>query len=456
MSHNAVPFGRFGGLDLGVPNGNGKAQKPRFAKGIGFGLAPDIEFIGLEGTASIVRYIGGGSSDNALIGTAVAYSASAYCHAAVRYRARKLAEAPLMIAREKSDGTEDWLPDHPLAVLLDEPSPDFDMGELLARTQIYLDVSGSAIWVKDIDSGGMPGRLTPFSGNEFKIEEAGKRIRGKYIVRINNRDVELPPERVVYFHEVSPYSWTEGLSLVDVVLAWLNLGQAARAATHDVLDHALFPSVIVQADPEWDPEPPEFEKYKAELIKYSRREHKGEPLALLGGGSATRMSLTLKDLIPADILDRVESVVSAVFGVPAVVLQFLVGLSNSPWSQMAEARRMCYEDTIEPLWREYEKRLSRQLLWAPTKPNGQPLESDRSRFVRFDRTKIAALQVDKGAQADIALKIAGFATENEQRALLGLEPKTHPEADMTPSERAKLNPQPVSPNDESDNAANRN
>jgi SPP1 gp7 family putative phage head morphogenesis protein len=426
-------------------NGNGAAAVPaNEVKALDFIDARNAEFFSPDSTRTILQIIGGGSGESERISRHTAYAAAAYCFAALRYRAQKVAEPPLMVISEDTeDGSEEWLPEHPLAELLDAPAPEYDMQELLFRTQLARDLDGAALWVKDPDQLGRAGRLTLYGANEFRVEPTRQRIRGEYVIQSARGEERLPPELVVYFHEPNPRDWTSGLSLVDVALAWLNLGQAARAATQDVLRNAMFPSVIVQTDAAWNPHPEMWEQFKAGLRQYATREHRGEPLALTGGGTATRTSLALTDLLPGDILDRVEATVSAVFGVPAVVLQFMVGISNSPWSQMAEARRMAYEDTIEPLWREYEKRLTRQLLWAPMRPGAAPVDGDRQHFVRFDTSKVRALQADRGKQADIATKIAGVASENEQRAVMGLEPRDHPEADLTPSQRPR--PAPPSP-----------
>lgn len=366
-----------------------------------------------------------------------AYAAAAYCYAAVRYRSRKVAEAPLMVVKEdRRSGDYEWLDAHPLAERLDDPSPDFDMAELLARTQVYLDITGSALWVKDADQLGGLGRLTPFHGSEFTVRQTRQLIRGEFVITTNGSEETLPAARCIYFHELNPADWHTGTSLVDVVLGWLNLSTAARSTVRDLLGNALFPPVIIQADPTWNPDQDTFKEYQRGIEQYANPGNKGKPLVMLGGGSATVTSQRLKDLIPGDILDRVESVVSAVFGVPAVVLQFLVGLQNSPWSQMAEARRMCYEDTIEPLWKEYESRLTRQLLRAPLRSGGAPLDDDRTHSIRFDTSKVRGLQIDKSLQSQIAERIAPFSSINERRALVQLEPAEGEEYDEVPGKPA--------------------
>jgi HK97 family phage portal protein len=411
-------------------NGNGKAEK----KGVTLSISPEYQFHSHDGMKTILQVFGGPTGETDRVTRDTAYAAAAYCYAAIRYRAKKVSEAPLMVIREDKDsGSEEWLPDHELAPLLDQPSPDLDMGELLQRTQTYIDIAGSALWLKQENNLSGVGGLVPYSGSEFHIESTAERIRGEFVIQTARGELRVPPERVIYFHEPNPHDWHRGLSLVDVALSWLNLGQAARAATQDILRNALFPSVIVQAHQDWSPDKEAWEEYKSTIEGHARRENRGDPLILTGGGNAQRVSLSLKDMIPSDILGHVESVVASVFGIPAVVLQFKVGLENSPWSQMSEARRMTYEDTIEPLWADYEKRLTRQLLWAPNRPGGAPIEDDRAVMVRFDTTRIAALRPDRQADAERQKLIEDIASKNERRDMVGLEPRDEPEADEMPS-----------------------
>src|SRR5699024_7403398 len=100
--------------------------------------------------------------------------------------------------------------------------------------------------------------------------------------------------------------------------------------------------------------------------------------------------------------------------VPAVVLQYLVGLKNSPWSQMEEARRVCYEDTIVSLWGKDERTLTRQLL--------REGDDDPTHYIRFDRSRIAALRADDTKRAAVVAQLSEIWTMDEGRIYTGQEP----------------------------------
>jgi len=429
-SHEATPNGS--------RNGASVARGASEAKGVtlGAGVIPGTSGYQFFSPDGRVFYSAQGSgSDVDAVSRNTALLASAYLYVAMRWRMRKLSEPPLMVVEEDSDGTERWIEDHPLAELLENPSPDYDMGELIARTVAYIDLTGSALWVKDPTRGGLIGRLTPFSGEEFRVEPAADRIYGRFLLDVDGRGQfsrVKAPEEVVHFQEPNPLDWSRGISKVDVALQMLNLGQAAIAATKDILRNSLFPSVVIQSASDWNPSPDEWEAYKQAVDSYADRDKRGKPLVLLGGGTATKLAATMKDLLPGDILSRVEATVSAVFGVPAVVLQYQIGMENAPWSQMGEARRMAYDDTVVPDWNTIERTSTRQLLLAPTTVGGRPPETNRSRRIAFDKTDVRALQIDVVQMSAVAVQWEKIASLNERRALVGLEPVEDPAADEIP------------------------
>lgn len=371
------------------------------------------------------RLLGGGC-DGADVTAATAYTVAAYAYVAMRWRAARLAETPYTVVREnQDDGADEWLPQHALAPLLDAPSPDYAMSELMFRTSLAIDADGAALWVVTPDGRGRPGRLDLITQESFAVEPTADRRRGMFVVQAGGRRERIPAERAVYWHEPHPTDWTRGTSRVDVFLGWLNLAHSARTTIRDLLANSLHASLIVQPDAEWNPSPEEFARFRDQLDDYARPGHRGRALTLLGGGTATPiLASAMQSVVPAELLNRVESIAAAVFGVPAIVLQYEVGLQNSPWSQMAQARRMAYEDTAEPMWKSAGDVLTRQLL--------RTMDADTTLYVRADTSRVRALQRDQISLAPVATQWAPIATLNERRALVGLEPMDDALADEAP------------------------
>lgn len=344
-----------------------------------------------------------------------AFAVSAYCYTAMRWRAERMAQAPLMVVRENADGVE-WQPAHPLAGFLAQPRPDIQMGEILERTQLYRDLTGAALWVTDSDVVGRRRLITPYTADEFRTFADPPRIYGRYEVLTPGgawREVDL--EAVVHFRDVNPASWREPLSKVDVALLQLDLGNNVARIVHAFLRKAIMPGGVISADAKWSPTPEEWRTWKSQVEAwYTGPGRQGAPLIVPGGTTVETSSSAVSDLMPEEILDRIEATVGAVFGTPPVVLGWLSGMKNSPWSQMSEARRQVYEDTIEPLWQDYERRLTMAYL--------TPEEQARGLLIRFDTSRVRALQTDREQEARVGALAADALTVNERRVRLGEDP----------------------------------
>lgn len=360
----------------------------------------------------------------------------AYWYVATRWRAQKIAEPPLMVVMEDQEtGDEEWIPDHELVALLEEPSLDYDMGELLEVTSHYLDNTGACLWVKDFDNVGRVAHLTPFSRNEFEPKRDDTRLYAFFRVQTADGPEDFAAEDCIFFKDAHGTSaWGRGRSRLDVAMSWLKLGTKAQQTIYDLLVNSVWPSAAIVPHQDWDPDPQTYEAYKQDVQKYAKAGNKGKPFIALGGGQFVPLSASIKDLVPDEVLGRVESIVAAVSGVPAIVLQFQIGMENSPWSQMAQARKMAYDDTIVPAWRKLERVLTRQML--------RSLDEDPTHFIRFDASNVQSLQQDQMVQVQIATMMGRAASLNERRATMGLEPV--PKAD-DPDGRADEIPELVQP-----------
>lgn len=387
-----------------------KVTGPRQAK-----VASGVSFIGSPDWRQVIQLTTGADPRAPELTAAISFATSAYCYTAMGWRAQSVSSAPMMVVRETEDGDE-WQPDHPLAELLDSPRPDIDMGEMLQRTQMYRDWMGAALWVLDKDQGGVFRLVTPFSASEFEVAAKPPFIYGTYKVRTRGGGWKpVPRENVVHFRDLNPNSWTEPLGKVDVAVMQLDLGHQVNRIVRQLLTKALFPGGIISPDKDWKPTVKEWEAYKIAAENwYTVAAAQGTPLIVPGSTSVSTIARNMGDLLPEAVLDRVEATIGGVFGVPPVVLGWLSGMKNSPWSQMTDARRQAFEDTIVPLWSDIASRCGRTLL----------TEDERSKglAIRFDTSKVLALRDDDEKKARVAALNADSWTVDERRIFTGQEP----------------------------------
>lgn len=387
-------------------NGNRKVERKSVGSGVTFVGSPDWKRIIFLDTAI--------DPDAEQLTRNIALATSAYAYTAIMYRASRLAEPPLFIIDETDEG-EVEVTEHDLGMLLDEPSPDYDMGELQLITETYRLVTGAALWIKQKDMADRIVRYVPYSGDEFKTRSADGRIYGLFDVDTRAGRKTYLPEDVVHFRDVNPGSWRTPLSKLDVALSQLDLGHQVSRTVRNFMRKAMFPGGVISPDAEWNPDDPTWEEWKNTIEAWHQGPaNAGSPLVVQGGTTLSSVNHGLKDMLPTDMLDRIEAITGSVFGIPPVVLGWKVGLENSPWSQMEQARLMTYEDTIEPRWKDVEKKMSRQILTEEERLSG--------RTIRFDTSNVRALMADDELRARVAGNMRREWTLNERRTYTGKDP----------------------------------
>lgn len=367
---------------------------------------------------TILRLDGSVNPDAEELTRTIAMATSAYCYTAVMYRASKVSEPPMYLAQDTGDegGGSVEVRLHDIVPLLALPSPDFDMVELLSRTEIYLLTTGACAWLKIRDMAGRVARLMPFSGDEIKTASADGLIYGRFEL-LTSRGVWEPYDRddIVYFKEINPSSWRTNLSRIDVALSQLDLGHQVNRTVRNFMRKAMFPGGVISPHKDWDPEDDEWDAFvNAVEAWHSGPAAAGTPLVLQGGTTFSRAAIPLKELLPVELLDRIEAVVGSVFGVAPIVLGWKVGLENSPWSQMAEARQSVYEETIIPRWGFIKRTASRQLL--------TPEEIAQGFKLAFNTDDVAALRADDLVRAQVVAALRDEWTRDERRSYTGQEP----------------------------------
>lgn len=346
----------------------------------------------------------------------IAFATSALAYTAMMYRAEKLAEPPVIIV-DAEDKTVDG---HPLAELLRWPDQSLHMGDLVTLTELYRLSCGHALWDKGTERPENPERLLPFSGDEFTVESYEGRIWGRFRLSVydegrGQRSTNRSPEEVVYFRDPNPGHWYDGLGRLEVALATLDLGHQINKTVRNFMRKAMFPGGVISPDPAWNPSPEDWDAFRNAISAWhSGPANAGVPIALQGGTQYNATTLNLRDMLPTEMLDRIEAVVASVFRVPPILLGWKIGLENAPWSNIKTARLMFIEDTLEPRWTDYAKAMTRQLL----------PEADRRRGLRFafDRKAVRGYNADDAERATVAAQMASTWTLNERRIYTGMDP----------------------------------
>lgn len=378
-------------------------------------IASGIQFLGIGGTGRMIWMTGGSDPNAEELTVRTAALTSIYASVAIDWRAARLGEAPLYVGREDAEGKLEAVKTHRLNRVLSFPRPDMSMSEILTLTQKYWDTTGAALWYLQRNQLGEPLRVLPLSRYEFKVKAADGLIFGAYEVFINNQWVAVKREDVVHFRDLNGQSWYEPTSRLEIALQWLNLGHSVTKMLSRYMLKAMFPGGVISPDPDWNPLPQDWEDYKNAISSWhGGPANAGKPLVVKGGTQFSKAALGMQDLVPAEVLDRVEANVGSNFGIPPIVLGWVVGLRNSPWSQAEQMERQAYQGTGMDLW----NRASRAMTQAMLTPDEI---ADGFRIV-FDLSDIRQLKPDEERNARIAAVNSSIWTLDEAREFTGQEP----------------------------------
>lgn len=366
-----------------------------------------------------------------------AFAAAALAYICIRYRVTKLVEPPVVVVEEDEEGNESWVPDHEGSRLLTRPNMDMSMRRLMEMTQVYLDTTGQALWIKSRDMMGRPAALYPFSADDFTVHRRASdpennlpaRLYGTFKVNVVNAQGRVetrdyPAEDVVYFSYFDPTDLRGGQAPLDAALHMLNIGHDLRTSIQAAMKNSMMPSGAFSVEGELTKQ--QYERMLDLLEARQGPQAAGKPLLVENSGQWIQFAVALKDLMAPEAWRMVEAIVASCFQVRPELLGLLVGLENSPWSHMKEARRIFYDDTIRPLWGFYQDELTEQLL--------RPMDPDPRILVRFDTSKVQALQADIEARSETAERMKLAWTMNDLRSYTGQEPfdEDDPRGDIVP------------------------
>ncbi|USC17032.1 phage portal protein [Rhodococcus sp. 11-3] len=361
-----------------------------------------------------------------------AYKGNGIIFACCEARRSVFTEARFIMRRHSEESQPGDLIRHPSLRLLENPWPNGNTGDLLARAIQDVDMAGNHYMVTE--GVGRDKRLRRLRPDWVDIiltappEEAVESDVAGYLYRPGGTDDRA--KWIVYPIDGSngvvahwapipdPAAQYRGMSWLQPILSELMADKAATTHKLKFFQNAATPNLSVSFDPSVTPD-----QAKAFAQNMNERkhglEHAYETLYLGGGADVKVLGADLKQLDFKVTQAHGETRIAAAARVPAVIAGISEGLGGSSLNEgnFRAAKDAFGDSTMRPLWRSLCSAYTR--LIEDLAPDGMELwYDDRDiAFLRQDREEVAEIQA-KQAQAMGYLVMQGFTPESIVEALM--------------------------------------
>ncbi len=303
------------------------------------------------------------------------------------------------------------LSQHPLLSLLARPNSRQSGGEMLEAVYAYLQTAGNAYLQAGIGDGQVKA-LYCLRPDRMRVVVGKDGWPAAYAYTAGGRTVQLsqqehPVPSVLHMALFHPLDDHYGMAPLDAAQMSLDIHNAAGRWNKALLDNAARPSgALVYSAAGGNLSADQFERLKQELEQgFAGAANAGRPMVLEGGLDWKTIGLTPRDMDFIEAKNAAARDIALAFGVPPMLLGIP---GDNTYSNLAEANRALWRQTVVPLVRRVADELSN---WLGPAFGGVQLSPD------FDG--VEALAEDRAA---MWARVGGaeFLSDNEKRAMLGV------------------------------------
>ncbi len=284
----------------------------------------------------------------------------------------------------------------PTLGILEKPWPNGTTGELLARMEQDVSLTGNAYiykaaaghlqrlrpdWMTIVTDGTTPtGYLYSPNGPVLSSFSAPVPAPDAFFLKV---------EEVAHWSPIpDPIAPFRGMSWLTPVLGEVLADKGMTRHKQKFFENAATPNLLIKYQGQLDYESRQ-ELRKQLEVRYESVENAYRTLVLDGGADATIIGSTMQAMSFDTIQAAGENRIAAAGGVPGIVVGLKEGLQAATYSNYAQAMRRFVDLFAFPQWRSVSVCLSKL---APAPPGSR---------LWFDTTHIAALKQDVKDQAEI-------------------------------------------------------
>ncbi|HEY7061743.1 MAG TPA: phage portal protein [Chloroflexota bacterium] len=337
----------------------------------------------------------------------------------LNWMARKFPDAPLRVKRLLPDGTEEVIPGHPLTALLRRPNPYYQGSLLLVAAVLDWMVHGNGYLLKLRNGQGRPVQLWYIPQHLiWPTWDTDTSFIDAYVYSTPSGEQRLPPADVIHFRNgIDPENVRCGLSQLKALLLELFTDQEAASYAAAVVKNTGVFGVLITPEGDTSIDPDTAAQIKAGIDERFTGTGRGTAGVIGERVKVQMIARPPSEMSVRELRNIPEERVTAIFGIPSIVVGFGSGLSRSTFSNMQEAREAAVEANLIPTYRSFAETLQLQLL--------PDFEANPDAFeVFFDLSELAELQEDANrlVEREVAKLRAGAITINEFRSHVGDDP----------------------------------
>jgi HK97 family phage portal protein len=303
---------------------------------------------------------------------------------------------------------------HPVLDLIRRPNPVQGKAEFLEAIYAQLLLGGNAYVEGVAAEGGMPTELHVLRGDRVSVVPGPDGWPAAYDYTVGSRTHRFVmaegSQPICHVRAYHPLDDHYGLSPLEAAATAIDVHNSASRWSKALLDNAARPSgaiVFRGAEGQAQMTPEQFERLQTEMeMHHQGARNAGRPMLLEGGLDWKPMGFSPSDMEFHKTKEAAGREIAIAFGVPPM----LVGIpGDATYANYQEANRAFYRLTVLPLAAKVTAALSH---W---------LSAQRAEAVelRPDLDQIPALATERDQQWRRVTE-AGFLTDAEKRALLGL------------------------------------
>lgn len=343
-------------------------------------------------------------------------------YAAIMFKIKELSQAPMRGYTGDLDLPTRLKYDHPLMRLLMRPNEYFSDVEFMAYNLMFLNITGNSfIYLDRAKPTELPRAMYPLNPSRVSIvpgadEDFGLTIKGyKYIPRNRQEKDAVPilPFQMIHTKLPNPLDPLEGmgfgLSPFESLAQSGDVDNAVTKFLKVLFDNGTLIGNALKFQQALDDRV--VDKIKARWKEmYGGSEKWATEIAVLDSGAEyQRMTPTFEELGFSSIDERNESRITMPFGVSPILIGTRLGMIRGTLNNYEQARKSLWEDTLQFEIRLFESEFQYYL-------------SNDNAFVKFDLSKVAALQKNVAAMTDSAHKLWSMGVPaNIAFATVGLE-----------------------------------